>query len=138
MSSSGTTCQTTSRPSTDTLGVVSNVRRRVMRIHLGLVLAEVICVPAFVLEIHRALGGNELSWAYVFEWPLFGGYAIYMWRQLLRQERGELAPRRPSGSAPGDEAALAAWNAYLERVHQSDEPNAGHVAEPDAEAARPD
>ena len=59
-----------------------------LRINLGLVLAELICLPAFVFEITRALDGNTLSWAYVFEWPLLGGYAVYMWHKLRQDERG--------------------------------------------------
>ena len=49
--------------------------RGTFKINLGLFLAELICIPAFVFELDRALGGNTLSWAYVFEWPLLGGYA---------------------------------------------------------------
>ena len=26
-------------------------------------------------QLHRALSGNELSWAYTFEWPLFAIFA---------------------------------------------------------------
>jgi hypothetical protein len=29
-------------------------------------------------QINRALNGNRLSWAYVFEWPFFGGYAVFV------------------------------------------------------------
>jgi hypothetical protein len=90
-----------------------------MRIHLGLVLALLICVPLFFIELSRALGGNSLSWAYVFEWPLLAGYAIYMWHSLLRQERGEVpAPKRASKARDEvDDAALREWNAYLAKVH---------------------
>jgi len=59
------------------------------RINVGLFLAELICVPAFIFEMKRALGGNTLSWAYVFEWPLLGLYAVYMWHKLLQEERGD-------------------------------------------------
>jgi hypothetical protein len=94
--------------------------KNVLRIHLGLVLAEGICIPAFIVEIFRALSGNELSWAYVFEWPLFGGYAIYMWRKMLRQERGLDVPRQ-SSKVIGDDARLDEWNAYLASVHRHDQ-----------------
>jgi hypothetical protein len=33
--------------------------------------------------VTRALSGNTLSWAYVFEWPIFGGYAVFMWWKLI-------------------------------------------------------
>jgi hypothetical protein len=94
-----------------------------VRIHAGLVLAESICISAFVVEVIRALGGNELSWAYVFEWPLFGGYAVYMWRSLLRAEHGDESVRSaPALDAGNTEARLSAYNEYLREVHETDEP----------------
>jgi hypothetical protein len=47
-----------------------------------------ICVGAFVIEVIRALGGNSLSWAYVFEWPILATFAIYMWWNLLHGQDG--------------------------------------------------
>jgi hypothetical protein len=98
-------------------------------VHVGLVVAEIICVPAFLFELSRALGGNTLSWAYVFEWPLLGGYAIVIWRKMLREitsehetqaahDRGEpdaaTQERRRQEEADPD---LKRWNDYLARVH---------------------
>jgi hypothetical protein len=93
--------------------------KNTFRINLGLFLAELICIPAFIFEVKRALGGNTLSWAYVFEWPALGGYAVYMWHKLLQEERGE-GPRRPVVSNEPD-PELDAWNAYLASVHQNDQ-----------------
>jgi hypothetical protein len=59
--------------------------RRALKLHA----VVLIVVPGFmalcVWQIHRALGGNSLSWAYVFEWPLFAAYAIYMWWRLVHE-----------------------------------------------------
>lgn len=85
------------------------------RIHLGLVLAELICIPAFVIETKRALGGNTLSWAYVFEWPILGTYAVYVWRKLLREEHGVV--KTSPASEPEHDRQLEEWNAYLDKVH---------------------
>lgn len=90
------------------------------KINLGLVLAEVICIPAFIIEIKRALDGNTLSWAYVFEWPALAIYAVYMWRKLLQDVRGE-APKRPVVFDERD-PKLDEWNAYLATVHQKEKP----------------
>ena len=87
------------------------------KINLGLFLAELICIPAFIIEVKRALDGNTLSWAYVFEWPLLGGYAVYMWHKLLQEERGEA--RRPVVTDEAD-PKLDEWNAYLATVHRND------------------
>lgn len=83
-------------------------------------MAQLICIPAFVIEISRALGGNTLSWVYVVEWPILGGYAVYMWRRLIRDARGEARTRTPRTAPAVDEEKLAEWNRYLETVHRRD------------------
>lgn len=60
--------------------------RRCMALHaLTLVL-----VPAFLAagwwQYHVALGGNDLSWVYTFEWPSFAVYALYTWWKLIHDE----------------------------------------------------
>ena len=56
---------------------------------VGLHVLIIVIVPVFaalcVWQVHRALGGNDLSWAYVFEWPFFAGYAIYMWWRFIHE-----------------------------------------------------
>jgi hypothetical protein len=101
-------------------GEVTGEQKNIFRIHLGLVLAEFFCIPAFAFEMYRALSGNELSWAYVVEWPALGIYAIYMWKKMLREERGQTKPTRTKVFK--DDARLAEWNAYLASVHRSDQP----------------
>jgi hypothetical protein len=41
-----------------------------------------ICVIMGLLEFNRALSGNHLSWVYVFEWPFFGVFILYMYMKL--------------------------------------------------------
>ena len=79
----------------------------------------VLCGTAFAVELWRALGGNTLSWAYVFEWPLLLAYAIYMWRRLLLDESGE-GPARLAESTVEETRALEAWNEHLARLHAAD------------------
>ena len=44
-------------------------------------------------QLHRAESGNELSWAYTFEWPLFAIFGVYFWVRSLRDElRGQATP----------------------------------------------
>jgi hypothetical protein len=90
-------------------------------------------------QLHRAESGNALSWAYTFEWPLFAIFAVFFWAKTIRDE---VHPPAPAGSAdvaglPGgvpvlppvsggelrgdgedDDEELAAYNAYLARLHQ--------------------
>jgi hypothetical protein len=94
--------------------------RQALRIHVGLALCLLICIPAFIFEITRALGGNALSWAYVFEWPIFIAFGVDMWRRLL-----EVQPSKAPTDAidtPQDSAALVAWNDYLAQLAATDEP----------------
>jgi hypothetical protein len=89
-------------------------------------------------QLHRALSGNGLSWAYTFEWPLFAGFAVVFWAKTIRDEfrikRGlmtvpgdsqEELPLGVVGSVQagtagpeGDEdPELSAYNAYLARLN---------------------
>jgi len=51
--------------------------------------AVAVVVPGFLAlcawQVTRALSGNSLSWAYVFEWPVFAAYAVYMWWKLTHE-----------------------------------------------------
>ena len=95
---------------------MKSVSKRILGIHLGLILAEALCVSAFVIEVHRARQGNTLSWAYVFEWPIFAVYAVYLWRKLLHEEREPTVPR-VAPTSDEDAAALKAYNEYLDQIH---------------------
>jgi len=91
-------------------------------------------------QLHRALAGNGLSWAYTFEWPLFAGFAVVFWAKTIKDEfrikrdgsQGSLAGPSDSddlpvsvrpvqvsvGTAEDDEdEELSAYNAYLARLN---------------------
>ncbi len=57
---------------------------------VGMHVTLLVLLPAFAWltwwQLSRALGGNTLSWAYTFEWPLFAGYAVYVWWQLIHDQ----------------------------------------------------
>ena len=93
-------------------------------------------------QLHRALSGNGLSWAYTFEWPLFAGFAVVFWAKTIRDEfrikRGGVAASpeadpqdlpaalagtraravqvAPAEPADDEDDELAAYNAYLARL----------------------
>ena len=69
---------------------------------LGLHATVLVVVPGFLWlgwwQLHRALGGNELSWAYTVEWPFFSLYAIFMWWRLVHDvARDRAEPDNRSG-----------------------------------------
>lgn len=108
--------------------------RRALTLHAVIL----VVVPGFmalcIWQINRALDGNELSWAYVFEWPLFAGYAVYMWWRLVHERPAATADTTPGdtgGTGAGDvdvsgvddqgqDAELAAYNDYLARLAERD------------------
>ena len=91
-------------------------------------------------QLHRALGGNGLSWAYTFEWPLFAVFAVVFWAKTIKDEfrikRGQLAgsaePTADEDDLPvsvravqasvassedDEDEELSAYNAYLARLN---------------------
>ncbi len=91
-------------------------------------------------QLHRALGGNGLSWAYTFEWPLFAVFAVVFWAKTIKDEfrikRGQLAGSAEpavdeddlpvsvravqasvASSEDEEDEELSAYNAYLARLN---------------------
>ena len=88
-------------------------------------------------QVHRALSGNDLSWAYVFEWPFFAGYGVYVWWRLVHEQLAPAPPAGPVGESPApaspagpvgetpapapadQDEELAAYNRYLAQLQAS-------------------
>jgi len=108
---------------------------------IGLHAVIIVIIPTFaalcIWQLHRALDGNQLSWAYVFEWPFFAGYAIYMWWRFLHEAPASGGETRPDGAvkagrpaegmpprtgpgaetrSPDAEDERAAYNDYLSQL----------------------
>jgi hypothetical protein len=62
------------------------LRPRWLAWHVSIVLAVAGMLWLDDWQLHRALSGNALSWAYTFEWPLFAIFAGYFWVKSLRDE----------------------------------------------------
>ena len=90
---------------------------------MALHLTALTAVVAFCLlarwQVHRALSGNTLSWAYAFEWPFFAAYAVYMWWKLLKDAPGG-GRREPAPPDPEEELQRAAYNRYLQELAAED------------------
>jgi hypothetical protein len=121
--------------------------RRALRVHVAAAIVVPGCLALTWWQATRAAGGNTLSWAYTFEWPLFAGYAVYMWWKLVDDpvpgDATTPAAGRPAASGDGDERAeddraeddraeddraeddraeddeLAAYNRYLAELNAS-------------------
>jgi hypothetical protein len=93
-------------------------------LHFTLVAGLTVCCGAFAFELWRALGGHTFSWMYVFEWPLFAAFAIYMWWNLLQGRDRVPRPSSKSSTSPASDRPdekLEAWNRYVRRVEADDE-----------------
>jgi len=90
-----------------------------IKTHATLVLGLAFCGLAFWFELGRAEGGNELSWAYVFEWPLLAAFAIYMWWKLLHPGFTIRRHREKYTLAPEYEGMLLAWQNEQRRLHST-------------------
>lgn len=101
------------RDTQSTTGEVTGAAR--LRTHLTLIVGLVFCAFAFWFELRRAEGGNSLSWAYVFEWPLLGVFAVYMWWKVLHPTTADSA-RKVARSRPEDapefESMRRAWEEH--------------------------
>src|SRR5450759_2221020 len=67
-------------------GVSRYFTPRCMGMHATLLIVLPVFTWLTLWQLNRALNGNTLSWAYTFEWPLFGTYAIYVWWQLIHDQ----------------------------------------------------
>ena len=93
------------------------VRRYLTPRCLGMHATLLVLLPVFAWltwwQLGRALAGNALSWAYTFEWPLFAGYAVYVWWQLIHDQTTAVTrrvlPSGGSGSADGDHHDEPGW-----------------------------
>jgi DNA-binding transcriptional regulator of glucitol operon len=88
------------------------LRPRWLAWHVLIVLATAGMMCLGDWQLHRALSGNTLSWAYTFEWPLFAIFAVYFWVKSLRDElavaRATVTPDDPGNGETADSVALRA------------------------------
>ena len=55
-------------------------------------------------QYDRAQQGNDRSWGYTFEWPLFACFVVFMWGKMiydeLHPETGKAVPGKPFAAGP--------------------------------------
>ncbi|WP_229073040.1 hypothetical protein [Actinoplanes sp. DH11] len=111
--------------------------------HLLALVLTVGCLGLGWWQFSRAADGNSISYGYMFQWPVFGGFVVFIWLreiQLFRRKatgeppaepaRADRAPRAPGapvtfgrpvrvtsrpahGEATGNDPELEAYNDYL-------------------------
>ncbi len=58
-------------------------------------------------QFHRAEGGNALSWAYTFEWPIFTIFGVVFWAKTIADEWR--AAGRRAAAVQADAGRAEAW-----------------------------
>jgi hypothetical protein len=85
-----------------------------MLFHLTVVIVAPGCLIAGWWQYHVALAGNDLSWAYTVEWPLFAVVAVVAWWNLVREEPAARDAR--AEKARRDEAIRTEFERGLESL----------------------
>ncbi len=102
-----------------------------LKTHVTLLFGLLLCGAAFWFELGRAERGNELSWAYVFEWPLLGMFGVYMWWKILHPGFSIKRHSKKPAVAPEYRGMLLAWQAEVRRLDHERESEATDAAEGD-------
>ena len=53
----------------------------ILTLHLPLIIVLALCTYATINQFHRAQEGVQRSWAYTFQWPIIGLFAIVVWNR---------------------------------------------------------
>jgi hypothetical protein len=69
-------------------------RRRALLYHAIVLVVTPGCLVAGDWQVHRAAQGNELSYAYAVEWPIFAGIAVIGWWQLIHEDPAHVESRK--------------------------------------------
>ncbi len=118
-------------------GTLDAVRRFLTPGWLGLHAIAIFLVVAFLgfgwWQFDRAQAGNDRSWAYTFEWPIFAIFVVVMWIKMIRDElngtettKGPKVIEEPAEASvkreiirrqEEEDPELAAYNRYLARLN---------------------
>ena len=68
--------------------------KRALVYHAILLILVPGCLFAAWWQVHRAMSGNLLSYAYSVEWPVFAGIAVVGWWQLIHEDYSFVLARK--------------------------------------------
>lgn len=119
------------------------------QLHLPLVIVLAFCTVATIVEFQRARQGVDRAWAYTFQWPIIGAFAVVVWNryrkhgsitrsisdyfrkrvarfeaEALAEEERQHAAQAGAHTPPPlvvDPDELA-WREHLRRLHEEDPP----------------
>lgn len=71
------------KESESTTPVIVTLRKKIVTTVI-IAIVFFFCIWAGWFELGRARSGNWRAWVYSFEWPLFAGISIYLWRRIIK------------------------------------------------------
>jgi integral membrane protein len=117
--------------------------RRAFLLHTEVLVVAPACLLAGWWQATQALGGNELSWVYSVEWPIFAVLAVGGWWHLVHEDpeafrarRWRSASREGAGPARPAEFSATATPAATATVTVTTARGPEPIARVDAETAR--
>jgi len=113
--------------------------RDIWQLHIPLVVVLLVCAALTVIEARRATEGVWRAWWYMFEWPVFGLFAIWVWhryrtegnvarsmvqrwRDRVEEYEAEAPPPEPAASPIPDDPELLAWQEYADDLKRREPP----------------
>lgn len=119
------------------------------QLHLPLVVVLAFCAVATIVEFRRAQEGVDRAWAYTFQWPIIGAFAVVVWNRYRKhgsitrsisnyfrnrvarfeaealaeeeRQRASQGPAHDQQPAEVDPDELA-WREHVRRLHEKDPP----------------
>lgn len=119
------------------------------QLHLPLVVVLAFCAVATIVEFRRAQEGVDRAWAYTFQWPIIGAFAVVVWNRyrkhgsitrsisnyfrnrvarfeaeaLAEEERQRASPGPAHDQQPAEvDPDELAWREHVRRLHEKDPP----------------
>lgn len=77
--------------------------------HLLALVMTATCLALGWWQFSRAADGNSISWGYMFQWPVFGGFVVFIWVREMQLARRKAAgePLTEAEPEPESRAPLA-------------------------------
>jgi DNA-binding transcriptional regulator of glucitol operon len=96
--------------------------KRALTLHLAVVLWFPGCLVAGWWQVTRALGGNDLSYLYSVEWPVFAVVGVWAWWMLVHTDPDTVGRRAQQRmAAEGGPGARAAQESLPPRRREEED-----------------
>ncbi|WP_433828758.1 hypothetical protein ACQP2E_05360 [Actinoplanes sp. CA-015351] len=105
--------------------------------HLLAIVLTAGCLGLGWWQFSRAASGNSISWGYMFQWPVFGGFVVFIWLrevQLAKRKAAGEPLEEPAAPAPETPRAPGAPVTFGRPVRVDARPSAADADDPELDA----